>query len=90
MTRAVLLRGPGLLEIADVEGATMGAHDVTLDVAAVGLCGTDFHIYAGEGNYNLDAQGGSSFCDGLFDIGQAQLSVNVRLTLPEQVQVGSV
>jgi L-iditol 2-dehydrogenase len=57
MTRAVLLRGPGLLEITDVEGATMGAHDVTLDVAAVGLCGTDFHIYAGEGNYNLDAQG---------------------------------
>jgi threonine dehydrogenase-like Zn-dependent dehydrogenase len=26
-------------------------------VRAVGLCGTDFHIYSGHGNYNFDVQG---------------------------------
>jgi L-iditol 2-dehydrogenase len=34
-----------------------GARDVLVRVAAVGLCGTDFHIYLGHGNYNTDARG---------------------------------
>ncbi len=31
--------------------------EVIIRIKAVGLCGTDLHIYRGHGNYNLDAQG---------------------------------
>jgi threonine dehydrogenase-like Zn-dependent dehydrogenase len=31
--------------------------EVALLVQAVGMCGTDLHIYRSHGNYNFDAQG---------------------------------
>jgi L-iditol 2-dehydrogenase len=50
-------------------------------VAAVGLCGTDIHIFRGEGNYNMDATGrvipleeqpqilGHEFCGEVAEVG---------------------
>ena len=35
----------------------MGPRDVLVRVMAVGLCGTDFHIFDGHGNYHLDRRG---------------------------------
>jgi L-iditol 2-dehydrogenase len=55
--RASALLAPHRLELVDVADPPMGPRDVRLRPAVVGLCGTDFHIVSGEGNYNLDASG---------------------------------
>ena len=34
-----------------------GPCDVLLRPVAVGLCGTDFHIFAGHSNYNTNSRG---------------------------------
>ncbi len=55
--RASVLVDVGKMEIRAVPTPTPSAHEVLLAVSAVGLCGTDFHIFSGESNYNLDARG---------------------------------
>jgi threonine dehydrogenase-like Zn-dependent dehydrogenase len=55
--RACLLRDVGRLEVADVPRPEWGPHDVVVRVGAVGLCGTDLHIFGGEANYNTDERG---------------------------------
>ena len=55
--RAVVLCGPGRLEVRAVPAAPVRAHEVRVRVQAVGLCGTDLHIVAGRANYNLDDSG---------------------------------
>lgn len=55
--RASALLAPHRLELVDVADPPMGPRDVRLRPAVVGLCGTDFHIVSGEGNYNLDERG---------------------------------
>ncbi len=55
--RAVALTGVGRLELVDVPRPTPGPRDVLLSIDAVGLCGTDFHIHAGEANYAADDEG---------------------------------
>lgn len=55
--RAAVLAGIGRLEIRDVPVAAPGPGEVLLRVAAVGLCGTDFHIFSGHGNYHTDETG---------------------------------
>lgn len=55
--RACLLRDVGRLEVVDVPRPAVGSHDVLVRVRAVGLCGTDLHIFGGEANYNTDDRG---------------------------------
>ncbi len=55
--RAAVLAGVGRMEVRDVPVAPPGPGEVLLRVAAVGLCGTDFHIFSGHGNYHTDAAG---------------------------------
>jgi L-iditol 2-dehydrogenase len=55
--RACVLTGVGRLELLDVPQPAPGPHDALLEVGAVGVCGTDFHIVSGESNYHLDARG---------------------------------
>lgn len=55
--RAAVLYDVGRMEIRAVPRREPGAGEVALTVAAVGLCGTDFHIFAGHGNYHTDALG---------------------------------
>lgn len=45
------------VEVRDAPKPEVGAHDVLVRVAAVGLCGTDLHIFLGHANYNTDAGG---------------------------------
>ncbi len=45
------------LELIETPRPALQPHEVLLQVGAVGLCGTDFHIYEGRANYNADAQG---------------------------------
>lgn len=55
--RASVLWDVGRLELRDVVRPEGGPHDVLVRVASVGLCGTDFHIFAGHANYNTDRRG---------------------------------
>jgi threonine dehydrogenase-like Zn-dependent dehydrogenase len=55
--RACMLQDVRSLEVRDVPRPSPGARDVLVRVAAVGLCGTDLHIYRGEANYNTDERG---------------------------------
>ena len=55
--RAAVLADVGRMEIRDVPVVPPGPGEVLLRVATVGLCGTDFHIFAGHGNYHTDELG---------------------------------
>ena len=55
--RAAVLVAPGHMHVREVPAAPPGPTEVRLRVAAVGLCGTDFHIFSGHGNYNSDQDG---------------------------------
>ena len=46
--RAVLIEQPGTVSVATVEDPTPGPREVVVQVAAVGICGTDLHIMDGE------------------------------------------
>ncbi len=55
--RALVLCDIGQLELRLVVPNFVGTHDVKVRVSAVGLCGTDFHIFSGHSNYNTDKRG---------------------------------
>lgn len=55
--RAAVLVDVGRIELRDVACPSPGPREVLLRVAAVGLCGTDRHIFAGHANYNRDGRG---------------------------------
>jgi L-iditol 2-dehydrogenase len=57
MMRACAITAPGRLELLEVSAPELGPHDVRLRPAAVGVCGTDFHIYSGESNFHFDEHG---------------------------------
>ena len=55
--KASVLCDVGRLEVRDVPQPDVSPYDVLVRVSAVGICGTDSHIFAGHANYNTDAQG---------------------------------
>jgi L-iditol 2-dehydrogenase len=55
--KAAVLYDVGRVEIREVRRPDPGPREVLVRVAAVGLCGTDRHIFAGHGNYNRDERG---------------------------------
>ena len=55
--RALVLCDTGKLELREVAPPFIGTHDVKVRVSAVGICGTDFHIFSGQANYNTDKRG---------------------------------
>jgi L-iditol 2-dehydrogenase len=55
--RACVLVDIQRLEVMDMPRPRVGPRDVLVRTSAVGLCGTDLHIFSGEANYNVDAFG---------------------------------
>ena len=55
--RAGVLCGVERVEVREVPFPTIGPQEVLVRVSAVGLCGTDAHIFAGHANYNTDEYG---------------------------------
>lgn len=55
--RAAILVDVGRIEVDDVPIPQVDEHDVLVKVDACGICGTDYHIFTGEGNWNLDERG---------------------------------
>src|ERR1041384_2645717 len=45
------------LEVRDIPRPVISPYEVLIRVAAVGLCGTDAHIFAGHANYNTHKYG---------------------------------
>ena len=55
--KACVLVDVGRLEVRDVPAPKVSSRDVLVRVAAVGICGTDTHIFSGHANYNMDERG---------------------------------
>ena len=55
--RAGVLCGVERMEVRDVPVPVAASHEVIVRVSAVGLCGTDAHIFAGHANYHTDEYG---------------------------------
>ena len=55
--RAVVLTAPERMEVREVPVPVAGPRDVLVRPEAVGLCGTDFHIWSGAANYHRDGRG---------------------------------
>jgi len=55
--KACVLCDVGQIEVRDVAQPRVGGRDVLLRISAVGICGTDAHIFSGHANYNTDANG---------------------------------
>jgi threonine dehydrogenase-like Zn-dependent dehydrogenase len=55
--KACVLCDVGQIEVRDVPQPRVGAREVLLRIAAVGICGTDAHIFSGHANYNTDSSG---------------------------------
>ena len=55
--KAAVLTAPKKLELLDVPMPEPSSNQVLVRTSAVGICGTDFHIYGGNVNYNRDAKG---------------------------------
>ena len=57
MMKASVLCGVRRLEVRDVPRPVISAHEVLVRVGAVGICGTDAHIFSGHANYNTNDHG---------------------------------
>ncbi len=55
--KALILSDLETLEIKEVPDPKYQDHEVLIKSVAVGICGTDFHIFSGKANYHLDAYG---------------------------------
>ena len=55
--RAMVLGDIAKLELREVPRPVVQQYEVLVRVSAVGLCGTDFHIFSGQANYNINQQG---------------------------------
>jgi threonine dehydrogenase-like Zn-dependent dehydrogenase len=55
--RASVLCDVGRIEMRDVPRPVISPREVLVRVSAVGLCGTDSHIFAGHANYNTNERG---------------------------------
>lgn len=55
--RAAVLTAVGRMELRDVPVPPVRTGEVRVAVQAVGLCGTDVHIFAGHANYHRDPRG---------------------------------
>ena len=81
--KALSLIAPHKMEVRDIATPTPQSNEVLLRVGAVGLCGTDFHIFEGHANYRRDAAGrlipleeeplilGHEFCGVVEEVGSA-------------------
>jgi L-iditol 2-dehydrogenase len=55
--KACVLSDVRKMDVREVPTPETAPHQVLVRVAAVGICGTDAHIFAGHANYNVDRSG---------------------------------
>jgi len=54
---ALTVCAPEKMEMREIASPEIGPRQILIKSGAVGLCGTDFHIYQGHANYNVDDAG---------------------------------
>lgn len=55
--KAAVLKDVEKMVVGKVPDPELSPSEVLIQVRAVGVCGTDLHLFRGHGNYNLDARG---------------------------------
>jgi L-iditol 2-dehydrogenase len=55
--KALVLEDVARFAVREKPAPPMGARDVMIRIGAVGICGTDLHIFQGHANYNRDERG---------------------------------
>jgi L-iditol 2-dehydrogenase len=55
--KAAVLEDVRKMVVRQVPDPVLAPHEILLGVRAVGVCGTDLHLFQGHGNYNTDAAG---------------------------------
>ena len=60
--KALVILSPGTAVVDDVPTPDVGPHEILIDVAAAGLCGTDLHIYHGDYEAEYPVIPGHEFC----------------------------
>lgn len=55
--KAAVLEDVQKMVVREVPDPELSPREVLIRVQAVGVCGTDLHLFQGHGNYNLDPQG---------------------------------
>jgi L-iditol 2-dehydrogenase len=55
--KALAVVEAGRMELVSIARPVPRPHEVLVRIAAVGLCGTDYHIFEGRANYHSDASG---------------------------------
>lgn len=80
---ALTICAPEKMELREIASPEIGPRQILIKPGAVGLCGTDFHIYQGHANYNVDDAGrlipfeerpqilGHEFCGLVVDVDSA-------------------
>ncbi|HKQ78898.1 MAG TPA: alcohol dehydrogenase catalytic domain-containing protein [Blastocatellia bacterium] len=80
---ALTVSAPEKMELREIASPVIGPRQILIKSGAVGLCGTDFHIYQGHANYNVDDSGrlipfeerpqilGHEFCGVVVDVDSA-------------------
>jgi L-iditol 2-dehydrogenase len=95
--RALAVCDAEKFELRELPRPEPRAHEVLVRVGAVGLCGTDFHIYEGRANYHADETGrliplreqpqvlGHEVCGTVAEVGSAvrDLSVGDRVVIDQ-------
>ncbi len=61
MTRQLLMRAPGEVELAEVEPQPLGRGDVRVAIAYAGICGSDLHLLHEPHRFGLDAGDAGGF-----------------------------
>ncbi|MFN7927020.1 MAG: alcohol dehydrogenase catalytic domain-containing protein [Blastocatellia bacterium] len=101
--KALVLHDAAAMELRDVPPPVPQSHEVLLRVGAVGLCGTDFHIFEGKANYNFDSVGrviplheeaqilGHEFCGTVVEVGSAvhDLKIGDRVLVDQGINCSS-
>ncbi|HEX5482108.1 MAG TPA: alcohol dehydrogenase catalytic domain-containing protein, partial [Terriglobia bacterium] len=55
--KAAVLEDVEKMTVRQVADPSVSPREVLIRVQAVGVCGTDLHLFRGQGNYNLDSKG---------------------------------
>ncbi|MEU6142740.1 zinc-dependent alcohol dehydrogenase family protein [Streptomyces sp. NPDC047081] len=81
--RAAVITAPGRVELQTVADPAPGPREVVIDVAAVGLCGTDLHILQGEFAPQLPIVPGHEFAGEVVAVGGevTELTVGARVAV---------
>ncbi len=81
--RAAVIAEPGKVELQVVDDPAPGPREAVVEVAAVGLCGTDLHLLQGEHAPSLPIVPGHEFAGEVVAVGSGvtELTVGARVAV---------